>query len=120
MPRLPRVLCARADARAAELDLAINADLFWFQGHFPGAAILPGVVQIDWALHFARTYLDLPCTTARQLQIKFKSPIRPGDTLALRLRHDPTRARLAFDYQRAGHGCTTGTLACFTPRDDRI
>lgn len=37
----------------AQLQLHMPQDLIYFEGHFPGFQILPGVVQLDWAIHFA-------------------------------------------------------------------
>ena len=41
-------------SEAAELDILLDPALAAFDGHFPQAAILPGVAQLDWAIHFGR------------------------------------------------------------------
>lgn len=92
------------------LDLEIAASLLWFQGHFPDHPILPGVVQLDWAAHFARTELGLSLPAAREFQIKFKAVIRPGDRVALALRHHAAKGRLAFEYRRGDDVCSSGTV----------
>lgn len=109
--RLPRILDHRRTGEgAAELDMEIPPGLLWFQGHFPGHPILPGVVQMDWAVHFGREELGLVLPAAREFQIKFKSVIAPGDRLTLALRHDAARDRLSFEYRRDGEICSTGTV----------
>jgi predicted LPLAT superfamily acyltransferase len=74
------------------LDLHIRPDLLWFHGHFPGTPILPGVVQIHWAVDFARRYLGLDLDTAREFQIKFKAVIQPDDAVVLTLDHGRRQA----------------------------
>ncbi len=108
--RLPAVLGRRETGEGAvALDLEIGAGLLWFLGHFPGHPILPGVVQLDWAAHFARTELGLSLPAAQEFQIKFKAVIRPGDRVALALRHEAAKGRLAFEYRRGDDVCSSGT-----------
>jgi 3-hydroxymyristoyl/3-hydroxydecanoyl-(acyl carrier protein) dehydratase len=108
--RLPRVIAVRTGEDVAGIDMVVDAGLLWFQGHFPGAPILPGVVQIDWALAFARDHLGLAMPCAREFQIKFKAVIVPGDALTLALRFNPSNGRLGFDYRRGGEVCSTGQV----------
>ncbi|WP_170959112.1 AMP-binding protein [Magnetospirillum sp. 15-1] len=109
--RLPAVLGRRETGEGAvALDLKIGTGLPWFQGHFPGHPILPGVVQLDWAAHFARTELGLSLPAAQEFQIKFKAVIRPGHHVALALRHDAAKGRLAFEYRRGDDVCSSGTV----------
>jgi hypothetical protein len=42
------------DAASATLRMTLDPALRPFQGHFPQAAILPGVAQLDWAVRFGR------------------------------------------------------------------
>lgn len=106
--RIPQITALRASADGVEIDLAIGADLLWFQGHFPNFPILPGVVQLDWALDFARRHLHLEIPAARQFQVKYKAGIFPGDRVVLKLSHLPQKKRLAFEYMRDGAVCSSG------------
>ncbi len=109
-PRLPRIVTIRSGDAAMELDLAIDADLAWFQGHFPEVPVLAGVVQLEWALDFARTYLGIATIAARQFQIKFKAVISPGDMVTLALRHHAAKGKLGFEYRRDQHICSVGSV----------
>lgn len=110
-PRTPMVLARRLTADHAEIDLLIPQDLFWFRGHFEAFPLLPGVVQIDWAIAFARECLGLDLPTAQCFQVKFASPIRPGDSLVLALHHQRDKGRLRFDFRRDGKTCSTGQIS---------
>lgn len=109
-PRTPVVLARRVQEGHAEIDLLVPPDLFWFRGHFEAFPILPGVVQIEWAIAFARECLGLELVAAQRFQVKFASPIGPGDTLVLALRHLPDKGRLSFEYRRDGKACSTGQV----------
>jgi hypothetical protein len=67
--------------------LWVDESLPYFNGHFPGNPILPGVVQIQWALDTAgEAFAAAPATKfAGMSQIKFKAPIQPRTWLQLSL-----------------------------------
>lgn len=116
MPDIPpRCLPAIAGRARTEAGLALDLDLApaagWFAGHFPGCPILPGVVQIDWALELAGRELGLGPLAAAGMQVKFKALIRPGDRLTLILDHRPEQGRLGFEYRRDGAVCASGRIA---------
>lgn len=109
--RLPKILDhRRRGAAELELDVEIPPALLWFQGHFPDRPILPGVVQMDWAVHFGREELGLPLLAAQEFQIKFKAVIVPGDRLTIALRHDEAKGRLSFEFRRGRDVCSSGTV----------
>ncbi len=95
---------------AGELTLAlyIPATLAHFSGHFPGLPILPGVVQIDWAVHFAQQHLPLSGKFSKMENLKFQSIVTPDSSLNLSLKWDAVRGRLEFSYtgEQAGAPCT--------------
>ncbi len=109
--RLPRILDVARQDDEVRLSLEIPADLYWFRGHFPGFPILPGVVQLDWAIAFARQYLDLPLRSGRRFQVKFNAVIGPGDRLSLKLAHLAAKGQLQFEYaQEDGRACSSGRV----------
>ena len=63
----PDIDAVRELADGVELDLAIGPELIYFQGHFPGYPVLPGIVQIDWAVQLADQYLGTDIGAARAL-----------------------------------------------------
>ena len=108
MRLLPDVLAERAGAGGVELDLRVPPDLAYFEGHFPGLPILPGVVQIDWSVKLARERLDLRGVFAGAENLKFLSIVRPGacPTLALGF----SGGRLAFSYHGPQGRISSGIL----------
>ena len=76
-----------------------------FEGHFPGAPLLPGVVLLDEMLHAVPAGSGWSIATA-----KFLHPVRPGETLTLE--HEPPLANGAvrFTIRSAGQPVASGTL----------
>lgn len=95
----PQVLAIHKDANTASLDILASKDLDYFQGHFPGLPILPGVVQVDWAIRFAQEHLGVPADRFVALKaLKFSAPVGPDTRLALQLHWLPEKGRLEFTY----------------------
>ena len=69
-----------------------------FDGHFPQAAILPGVAQLDWAVQLAREAFPIPSRFLRMEALKFQRVARPGDTIHLELEWQAERCTLQFRY----------------------
>lgn len=97
-PRLPEVRAVERADGAVTLDLFVPADLFYFDGHFDGAPLLPGVVQVDWARHYARLHLALPARFRAMHALKFQQPVLPGSAVRLELHYDAAKCSLQFRY----------------------
>ncbi|MDR2031674.1 MAG: AMP-binding protein [Azoarcus sp.] len=102
-----------AAPRKALLQLALPHDLAWFEGHFPDLPVLPGVVQVDWAAHFAHFYFGFDAMRCDIAELKFQNLIRPGDTLRLELTLKRGGKELEFGYTLDGKICSRGA---FVPR----
>lgn len=97
-PRLPIVAVREATATRVLLELTMVPDLLYFDGHFTGAPVLPGVVQIDWAILFGRRHFALaPCFRGMQA-LKFQQVIRPGQRVQLELEYHDAKDTLQFRY----------------------
>lgn len=101
----------RPAADAVVIGLRLPAGAAAFAGHFPGYPILPGVLQIDWALRLANDHLGLIQPAARDFQIKFRQAILPGADVSLRLVLDRARRRLDLEYRVGEEIASTGRIA---------
>ncbi|WP_374336867.1 3-hydroxyacyl-ACP dehydratase FabZ family protein [Leeia sp.] len=96
---MPDVTVMTATAEHVALQFQVSPTLRYFEGHFPGMPILPGVVQLDWAVRLARLHLGLPLIAMSGMKaLKFTAPVLPGDELRLLLSWQATQARLDFKY----------------------
>ncbi|MGH8278853.1 MAG: 3-hydroxyacyl-ACP dehydratase FabZ family protein [Gammaproteobacteria bacterium] len=110
MNGLPLVLARRLEVAHSELDILVAADNPWFEGHFPGQPILPGVVQIGWAVYYAGELHGFNNGVRLLEHIKFKRPILPGAQLTLRLTPDRLTSRLRYEYRDAQQSFSSGTV----------
>jgi len=104
-PELPPAQWRERRAPQAAVILDIVPQLRVFDGHFPGAPVLPGVVQLDWAIEFARQAFALPKRFLRAEQLKFTHPVLPPLQLELALEWNDTARQLQFKFtsQRGQH-----------------
>ncbi|MFS2157735.1 AMP-binding protein [Pseudomonas sp. Pseusp122] len=93
-----------------QLELSVPPDLAYFSGHFPSVPVLPGVVQVDWAIALGRRLLDLPPRFAGMEVLKFQQLIRPGDRISLTLRFDTERGKLYFAFRNGDAPCSSGRI----------
>jgi 3-hydroxymyristoyl/3-hydroxydecanoyl-(acyl carrier protein) dehydratase len=93
-----------------DLELRIPEDLTYFSGHFPGKPIVPGVVQIHWAVHYARQNLGIRLPFRHMEAIKFKELILPGQRIALALRWFAHANKLEFTFRSENREHSSGRI----------
>lgn len=96
--RKPTILNVVHQDNHATLTLQVDSDILDFSGHFNHFPLLPGVTQIDWALHYAVEHLSTPSVFKGMEVIKFQDPIRPDAQVTLQLDWDSNKQKLAFKY----------------------
>lgn len=97
-PRLPVVTGIEDDGARVLLSLHVPPDLYYFDGHFRQAPVLPGVVQVDWAILFGRRHFKLAPHFQGIHALKFQQVIAPGLPLYLELKLDAANGSLHFRY----------------------
>ncbi|WP_186426567.1 AMP-binding protein [Cupriavidus metallidurans] len=95
---IPVARWVEADDTSATAELDIAEDLAIFDGHFPGAPIVPGVAQVDWVMALAPQRLAVPPRQrfARLDVLKFQAVMRPGAAVRMALDWQPASCTLAF------------------------
>lgn len=108
---LPAVKSFELEDNSVRIQLYVPTDLLYFNGHFPGQPILPGVVQLDWAVHFGKQYLSAPENFKSLEAVKFHKFIGPGDSVTLKLDYSTLKQKLYFCYESPQGIHSSGRLA---------
>jgi 3-hydroxymyristoyl/3-hydroxydecanoyl-(acyl carrier protein) dehydratase len=111
LPRDAQLDDEREHDGAWTLSLRIPLDLVYFPGHFPQAPVLPGAVQVAWALSLASPRLGTPLRCQVMEALKFQQLLRPGDRVELSFHHDQARGKLHFAYRYGEKAYSSGRLA---------
>jgi 3-hydroxymyristoyl/3-hydroxydecanoyl-(acyl carrier protein) dehydratase len=104
------LLSEARDGDNLRYELRVPSTLAHFGGHFPDLPILPGVVQVDWAIRLASEHVAGTRDTASVDRLKFMAPVPPGAVLDLRIAHDTARRRMQFAYRLNGRDCSSGVV----------
>jgi len=107
----PIVAAARVDGGVrAELDLVVPADLVYFDGHFPGAPVVAGVVQLKWALELGARYVGARGACVGMEALKFQQVMVPDLAVKLTLRWSALDRKLHFAFEAEGQRFGSGRL----------
>jgi 3-hydroxymyristoyl/3-hydroxydecanoyl-(acyl carrier protein) dehydratase len=108
-PRLwPTILGERSEPGACEFDLYIPEGLECWPGHFPRRPILPGVVQLGWAIRLAERWIGEKPSVSKIEVLKFKTPLEPGVRVTLRLESDLSKRRFRFVFTDGAKAYSSG------------
>ncbi|AKJ40701.1 ApeI family dehydratase [Pragia fontium] len=87
------------DGVSTTLYFKLQPELFWFKGHFPEQALLPGVTQIHWVMHYGAELFNLPPIFSALDVVKFQRPLFPSEEITLTLNWDEAKSKLSFQYR---------------------
>ena len=73
----------RSKENEISTDIHIPSDSPWFDGHFPGEPILPGVAQIGMVFDAIRKAHNQDLIISGVRRVRFKRMIRPDDRLKI-------------------------------------
>jgi 3-hydroxymyristoyl/3-hydroxydecanoyl-(acyl carrier protein) dehydratase len=107
---LPQIEALERSTDHLNLRFVVPASLAYFAGHFPDVPVLPGVVQVGWAIELARLHVPFSGAFRSLAAVKFMRVVQPNDSLALRLAADTERRELSFEYRRCGEACSSGRV----------
>jgi len=109
-PISPQILDRTAENDNLTLALRPPENLLYFDGHFNQEPILPGVVQIDWAIDFASRHFSIEGAFHKIEALKFHRIIRAGQEIDLTLRYNPDRGRVDFRYSSRDNNLSSGRI----------
>ena len=110
-----------ADARSAVGVKAVSMNESVFQGHFPGAPVVPGVLQVAGMAQGAQMLFDLlfpgegrPWLKSLR-RVKFRTPVQPGMLLKLSFEVSAENGDGSVDFlvkntAEDGSLCSSGTI----------
>ena len=87
----------------------------WFDGHFPGQPILPGIALISMAFEVASKHAAQQGGSIRLKTVKrvrFKKPVRPEEPFTVEVKREQKESGLVYNFtiMLAGEACCTGIL----------
>ena len=107
----PSVIRESVSGSTAEIVFVVPNDLAYFDGHFPGVPIVPGVVQIKWAIEIARRCLPLAGVFAGMEVVKFHRIMSPDMEVTLLLEYSPGTGKLSFSFESGHSRLSSGRVA---------
>jgi len=97
----PSITKVGIESDVLALHLHIAPDLKWFEGHFPDNPVLPGVVQVHWAVSLAKKLLVADKQFNKVENLKFKSVVLPNMDLVLRFTEMQAGEKIRFSFLSA-------------------
>ena len=85
-----------ANDREFELELEVPKDLCFLRGHFENMPVVPGVVQLQWAIEWAAQWLGAQPRVRSVEALKFKQILAAGTRFRLRLERTNDVQKLRF------------------------
>lgn len=79
----------RGDGLTAEVHVPPGSP--WFDGHFPGAPVLPGIAQLGMVFDLIRHAFGDPLKVTEVSRVRFKQLILPDDRLLVTAEPRPAR-----------------------------
>lgn len=117
LPRDPILVAEHATDDAHVIELRVPLDLAHFPGHFATAPVVPGAVQVAWALSLAASRLGTGQRCHSMEALKFQQLLRPGAPVTLTLRADHARGKLHFAYRHGDASYSSGRLVWSTAHE---
>lgn len=113
---LPTVQAFHSQENEATWRLFVDANLEYFNGHFPEQAVLPGVTQLDWAIRLGCEHFGYDAQVATLEVLKFQQLLLPDTEVELAISHNPAKQKLSFIYSNGEQRFASGRICLASTR----
>ena len=110
MLALPEIDTLEREQDHLNLRFVVRETNPYFEGHFAGCPVVPGVVQVGWVIEFARLHIPFSAPFRALAAVKFMRVIQPNDAVMLRLAVSANLRELSFEYHLASEPCSSGRI----------
>ncbi len=107
--KIPTIKNAKEQSDKVELLLSFPKNAQYFQGHFPQIAILPGFVQVHFAMFFAKKYWSFTSDITHIKKLRFSKIITPETDVSLFIEYFSSQ-KIAFKYFLADTAHSSGEI----------
>ncbi|MBN2159521.1 MAG: hypothetical protein JW807_09005 [Spirochaetes bacterium] len=83
----------KTESNEISAEVTLTTESLWFDGHFPGSPILPGIAQLAIVSDMIRGHARMKSrsvSVSRITKVRFRQFVRPGDTLQMSAAADAT------------------------------
>lgn len=91
----------RSETRVV-LEVFIQDDCDYFDGHFPSFKLLPAVAEFTLVEKYARKYFGVSAFVSSIPRMKFSSPLLPNTTVLFSLAYNSDK-KISFDISDSAH-----------------
>jgi 3-hydroxyacyl-[acyl-carrier-protein] dehydratase len=81
----------QTDAGILSADVYVPSGSAWFEGHFPGNPVLPGIAQLGMVFELISSAFETSLCVREVSRVRFKQMILPGDHLSVTAESKPGR-----------------------------
>lgn len=102
---------AQKDGQALSAEVCVPSGSPWFDGHFPGAPVLPGIAQLGMVFDLIRHAFEGPVRVTEVSRVRFKQIILPEDRLVVAAEPRPGKTgTYAFRIAKGEELVCSGTM----------
>ncbi|WP_010298455.1 AMP-dependent ligase [Candidatus Odyssella thessalonicensis] len=115
-PRYPEFVERCIAQNHAKISFKLPADLSYLDGHFPEFPILPGVVQLHWAVELAQEIFGINSLVSHGSQIKFSNVITSSEVIyELNLVYNSDKNMCSYRYKSQEKVYSSGNIHYSSP-----
>ncbi|WNO09243.1 hypothetical protein [Teredinibacter sp. KSP-S5-2] len=108
--KFPESLTVESDGNIVKASMTIDESYEYFEGHFVGAPVLAGVVQIGLVMAILERALGIRLAFKGMRSVKFTQLIQPPTNIDLMLQYLPEKGVLKYKIENELGKCAAGNL----------